>query len=97
MTAQPAPARQRPPARHSYARLHEEHLRLLSEARNLRAALEAALRENADLRRELARLRAENEHLRVVRLQPRVAARGGHVDRMARMRVMLSDRHSRNP
>ncbi|MGZ4168765.1 MAG: hypothetical protein ACXVFO_18955, partial [Solirubrobacteraceae bacterium] len=63
----------------------------------LRSALDASTRENAQLRREVARLRAENAHLRATGRTPHPGTLSGHAERMARVRVMLSDPHSRNP
>lgn len=77
--------------------LHEENRALAARLKRLRVALEAAARENADLRREVARLRAENEHLGGTAPVRESDARSGHADRMARVRVMLRDQHSRNP
>ena len=60
------------------------------------ARAEAAGHENAQLRRELARARAQNRALRSGSgvLTPKGAERG---DREAWIRVMLADSHSRNP
>ena len=79
------------------AELREENIELLARLNGLRAALEVATRESAELRRELARLQAENEHLRGVGPIPSADPPTGHADRMARIRVMLRDQHSRNP
>lgn len=68
--------------------------------KSLQSALEAATRENAELRRELAGLRAENAHLRGIGGTAGAAGdrpQGAHPDRMARVRVMLKDQHSCNP
>jgi hypothetical protein len=45
-------------------RLLEENVRLVRRISQLRGALEAAGRDNADLRRRLARARQENDQLR---------------------------------
>ena len=97
MTAQPASARSRSGPQRALERAHEENLRLLTQARSLRAALEAAVRENGELRREVAHLRAEDAHLRGVSSAHRSVARGADADRLARIRVMLRDSHSCNP
>jgi hypothetical protein len=65
--------------------------------KSLQSALEAATRENAELRRELAGLRAENEHLRGIRDTAGSRPQSARADRMARVRVMLKDQHSCNP
>jgi hypothetical protein len=90
-----SPAR-RPP---SPAPLHEENVKLVGRVLQLRRGLEAAARENGQLRRELARARAENSALRSgsdsrTSLTPAGADRR---DREACVRVMLTDPHSRNP
>jgi cell division protein FtsB len=79
------------------ARLGEENLALVARLTRLRTALEEAARENAELRREVARLRAENEHLRGTSTVTQSVARARYGDRAARIRVMLRDQHSRNP
>ena len=79
-------------------RLHDENLRLAGRTEQLRAALESAARENVELHRELARARAQNEHMRSL---PTASSRGSaEADRVARtewVRVMLADPCSRNP
>jgi hypothetical protein len=60
-------------------------------------ALQAAARENAKLRRELARLRAEKEHSERTRRRVKGRKRNAQAERMERVRVMLCDQHSRNP
>ena len=77
--------------------MREENRRLVARIARLRADLEAATRENAELRREAAQLRAESEQLRAALGVPSDGARSHHAARMARMRVMLRDQHSRNP
>jgi hypothetical protein len=72
--------------------LHDEAVGVIDSVPQLRAVLEAAAHDNAQLRRSLARLRAENEHLRA-QLRPRPA----HTDPRAHIRRMLSDPGSRNP
>lgn len=90
-----SPAR-RPPARDP---LHEENVKLTGRVRQLRRGLEAAARENGQLRRELARALAENRALRSRSDSRTSLAAAGAVrrDREARIRVMLADSHSRNP
>lgn len=60
-------------------------------------ALQVAARENAELRRELARLRAESEHSERTRRRVNTRSRSAQAERMERVRVMLCDQHSRNP
>lgn len=79
------------------ARLREDNGALVAQLKRLRTALEGAVRENAELRREAARLRAENEHLRGTSLVREARARSGEGERGARIRAMLRDQHSRNP
>jgi hypothetical protein len=78
--------------------LHDENLRLAGRAQQLRTALESAARENAELRRELARAYAQNQLLRSLR----TASSGGsaeadRADRAEWIRVMLADPCSCNP
>ena len=85
-----------PPARDP---LHEENVKLVGRVQQLRRGLEAAARENGQLRRELARARAENSALRSgsgSRTSPTPAG-ADRREREAWIRVMLSDAHSRNP
>jgi cell division protein FtsB len=77
--------------------MREENRRLVARIARLRADLEAATRENAELRREAAQLRAESEQLRAGLRAPGDGARPLHAQRMERMGVMLRDQHSRNP
>jgi small-conductance mechanosensitive channel len=72
--------------------LHEENVRLVHRLQQLRAALEASARDNAQLRRSLAQARTENQQLRA-QLTPPAA----HHDRGAHIRAMLRDPGSRNP
>lgn len=78
--------------------LGDENVRLVGRVQQLRNALEAAARENDELRRELARARAENRRLRLVReSSSRVPAGADRLHRTEWVRVMLADSHSRNP
>jgi hypothetical protein len=71
-------------------RLLEEDARLIRRISQLRGALEAASRDNADLRRRLAHARQENDQLR----QP-TPTRGG--ERRAQWRDALAEPWSRDP
>lgn len=78
--------------------LHDENRRLAGRGQQLRAALESAARENAELHRELPRAHAPNQHLRSLRTaSSRVSAGADRVDRAEWVRVMLADPCSRNP
>jgi hypothetical protein len=70
---------------------------LIMSATKRTDALQAAARENAELRRELARLRAETEHFNRTRRRVTTGTRRAQAERMERVRVMLCDQHSRNP
>jgi hypothetical protein len=71
-------------------RLREENVRLVRRISQLRGALEAAGRDNDDLRRRLAGAQHENHQLR--RLTP---ARGG--ERRAQWRDAMTEPWARNP
>jgi hypothetical protein len=71
-------------------RLLEENVRLVRRISQLRGAIEAAGRDNADLRRRLARTRRENDQLR----QPTPTRVG---ERRAQWRDALAEPWSRNP
>jgi hypothetical protein len=93
----PAPAGSRKRERVGGDPPYEANRALVGQLKRLRIALEAAARENAELRREVARLRAENEHLGGIAPGREPDARRADADRMGRIRVMLRDQHSRNP
>jgi hypothetical protein len=86
----------RPPARDP---LREENAKLVAQVQHLRRALEAAAQENRQLRRSLARARAENQNARARANSPGSPplATSGRYERSGWVRVMLSDSHSRNP
>jgi hypothetical protein len=78
--------------------LRDENVRLAGRVQQLRTRLDAAERENAQLRRELARARAENPRVRSSPISWFcVAAGADQADRSEWVRVMLADAHSRNP
>jgi hypothetical protein len=72
--------------------LRDESVKLADRVRQLREALDASTRDNAQLRRSLAHARAENRQLQAA-LTPRPA----HSDPRRHIRTMLSDPTSRNP
>lgn len=72
--------------------LRDENVRLVNRIQQLRAALEASVIDNAQLRRALARARAENRMP-----QGDLPAPQAHHDRHGRIRAMLSDPGCRNP
>jgi cell division septum initiation protein DivIVA len=74
----------------AYDQLLEENVRLVSRISQLRCALEAASRDNVDLRRMLARVQRESHQLR--QLTPARVA-----DRPAQWSDAMTDRCSRNP
>lgn len=88
----PRPAR--PPV---HDPLREENIKLVGRVQQLRRALEAAAQENGQLRRDLARARAETRAARAARRAVPAPAGSDRFERSSRIRVMLSDSHSRNP
>lgn len=73
-------------------RLHDENVELLRRITRLRTAIEGLTRDNAELRRKLARLRIENR-------DPRAALHGpvNNERRSFDVQAMLCDPCSRNP
>lgn len=74
----------------SHDPIHDENVKLRQRVRSLRAALEALVEDNRQLRQLVARQKLENEHLRAT--SP--AARTGS-EQAERVRSML--RASRSP
>jgi hypothetical protein len=76
----------------------DKNLELASQMNRMRATLQALLRDNAFLRRELSQVKLENERLRATERLERAARRGPTAaDRVRLARTMLRDRSSRNP
>jgi len=87
MTIRNARSMTDPPVRPEFT----EHAELIRRVSRLRAALEAATRDNAHLQRELGAVRAEN-----TRLRDELDATAGHRPHEERRR-MLYESCSRNP
>lgn len=82
-----------PRRRGSAEALHDEDVELARRVSHLRGALEAAQRDNADLRRRLARVIRENEELR----QGTVPGARHAREHREHWREALSEPWSRNP
>jgi hypothetical protein len=65
--------------------------------RELQIALETTGRANRDLRRELDRVRTEIRRLHSEGREADAASELARLERTARVRLMLTDTHSRNP
>lgn len=96
MTAAPTVASPPRPQRGGESLLHE-NARLADRVRELEIALEVTGRANRDLRRELDHARAEIRRLRCEAQESDVASELARLERKARVELMLTDTHSRNP